>query len=124
MWGGICLQRQHGYKMNYLNHYILSTHHTSPKFTISGFVQYRSRFQGFATVAALVEKFSLSALPAVSKVTHILAPYLPKDDVSKHVITVKWLQIEPESYEALKQTAELQGDITLASPAMHSICTL
>jgi hypothetical protein len=75
----------------------LQAQHTSVQSSLFQALCNRSRFQGFTTVAALVEKFSLSALPAVSKVTHIRAPYLPKDDVSKNVITVKWLQIEPES---------------------------
>lgn len=36
----------------------------------------------------------------------------------------EWLQVEPEAFEPLKQTAELQGDVNLAALGMHSICAL
>lgn len=49
----------------------------------------------------------------------------PSDGGSVQLMDVEeWLQVEPESYEPLKQTAELQGDINIASLGMHSICSL
>ena len=36
----------------------------------------------------------------------------------------EWLQVEPKHYEPLKQVAELQGDMNLASTGMHSICAM
>ena len=35
----------------------------------------------------------------------------------------EWLQVD-SFYDHLKQTAELQGDVNLASQAIHSICAL
>lgn len=36
----------------------------------------------------------------------------------------EWLDVESTTYESLKQLAELQGDISMSSRAMHSICGL
>ena len=36
----------------------------------------------------------------------------------------EWLDVESKAYESLKQLAELQGDISMSSQAMHSICGL
>ena len=36
----------------------------------------------------------------------------------------EWLNVESKTYESLKQLAELQGDISMSSQAMHSICGL
>ena len=36
----------------------------------------------------------------------------------------EWLDVESTAYESLKQLAELQGDISMSSRAMHSICGL
>jgi SAM-dependent methyltransferase len=51
-----------------------------------------------------------------------------KLEPSKHgieLVTVdEWLNVDSTSYESLKQLAELQGDITMSSRAMHSICGL
>lgn len=41
------------------------------------------------------------------------------------LVTVEhWLDVRSATYEQLKQTAELQGDIKLSSKAMHTICVL
>ena len=56
---------------------------------------------------------------------HLNVPALSEKNSSNRLITVEeWLQVEPEFYEPLKQTAELQGDVNIASIAMHSICAL
>ena len=36
----------------------------------------------------------------------------------------QWLDVDPAKYGEVKQLAELQGDINMASSAMHTICGL
>lgn len=44
--------------------------------------------------------------------------------VRKLVTAEEWLEVDPGRYGDLKQLAELQGDINMASQAMHTICGL
>lgn len=43
---------------------------------------------------------------------------------TKPATVEEWLMVEPIQYEQLKRTAEVQGDIKLASEAMHTVCGL
>jgi len=43
---------------------------------------------------------------------------------TKLVTPEEWLNVDPTQYDALKQLAELQGDIKLAGEGMHSVCGL
>ncbi|KAL3784756.1 hypothetical protein HJC23_003508 [Cyclotella cryptica] len=45
--------------------------------------------------------------------------------LGKNLVAIEeWLQVEQEFYEPLKRLAEVQGDMNLASRAMHTICAL
>lgn len=43
---------------------------------------------------------------------------------SNPITVEQWLMVDPIKYEQLKRTAEVQGDIKLASEAMHTVCGL
>jgi hypothetical protein len=45
-------------------------------------------------------------------------------DHAKSVTVEEWLMVDPIQYEQLKRTAEVQGNIQLASEAMHTVCGL
>jgi SAM-dependent methyltransferase len=45
-------------------------------------------------------------------------------DHAKSVTVEEWLMVDPIQYEQLKRTAEVQGNIKLASEAMHTVCGL
>jgi len=49
---------------------------------------------------------------------------IPADKGPELVTPEEWLSIEPSMYGELKQLAEIQGDINMASKAMHTICGL
>lgn len=53
----------------------------------------------------------------------VAAPSDGKD--SSDLVTVEeWLKVDPTQYGQLKQLAEVQGDINIASEAMHTLCGL
>ena len=45
-------------------------------------------------------------------------------DVDDLVAVEEWLDVDPARYGSLRQLAEVQGDIQVASEAMHAICGL
>ena len=51
---------------------------------------------------------------------------VPSDgkDSSDLVTVEEWLKLDPTQYGQLKQLAEVQGDINIASEAMHTLCGL
>ena len=52
-------------------------------------------------------------------------PVSSVESARRDLVTVEdWLDVRSATYEQLKQTAELQGDIKLSSKAMHTICVL
>jgi hypothetical protein len=48
----------------------------------------------------------------------------PNEGVSDLVTVEEWLGVDPAQYVQLRQLAEVQGDINIASEAMHAICGL
>jgi hypothetical protein len=60
---------------------------------------------------------------------HLRVPVAPmRDDGGNHhsdlVAVEEWLDVDPARYGSLRQLAEVQGDIQVASEAMHAICGL
>ncbi|KAL7445828.1 hypothetical protein ACHAXH_009637 [Discostella pseudostelligera] len=51
---------------------------------------------------------------------------VPNADIPRTKLSTveEWLMVDPIQYEQLKRTAEVQGDIKLASEAMHTVCGL
>lgn len=51
---------------------------------------------------------------------------MPEDDSNQKLLVSaeEWLGVDPNQYTHLKQLAELQGDINIATEAMHTICGL
>ena len=49
---------------------------------------------------------------------------IPKEDDVELVTAEEFLNVHPDQYTPLKQLAEIQGDIKLASSAMHTINAL
>lgn len=57
--------------------------------------------------------------------SHLRVPVSSVGNDNSDLVTVEeWLKVDPAQYGPLKQLAEVQGDINIASDAMHTLCGL